>query len=374
MKKLIVLFIVFIFPAYAFAQRQVDKKPVVHTVTIEFNGETIKGFYCFIDARSNEEKSSNVQNKALHESVILFLQGHAQRADDAYKFTSQMALTSKSGVVVVVVCDTPYGKDSQYRGDAGKEIVVMAIAQHALTLHGINVIDAEQLSGLVTINGKTVSPSQGGIPATIPVVGWSHGALLARRVANRYSCVKNLVQICPAGFNDWPDNNCAANCCVLSAFSWESLRISTEMFKGHANDVFSASWGITKGIAGDSYRSCGSCLHGNVTVCKPLRAVKDITDVTIKANADNFPVATLSSIVVIFGSNDSLFNPQKLLNYRESLNPEDVERFWLKYYPEAVNNNARMNLFVLPGKHLAPVLYYKEYAFYTLKYTNELKE
>ena len=252
MKKLIVLFIVFIFPAYAFAQRQVDKKPVVHTVTIEFNGETIKGFYCFIDARSNEEKSSNVQNKALHESVILFLQGHAQRADDAYKFTSQMALTSKSGIVVVVVCDTPYGKDSQYRGDAGKEIVVMAIAQHALTLHGINVIDAEQLSGLVTINGKTVLPSQGGIPATITVVGWSHG--------------------------------------------------------------------------------------------------------------------------VIFGSNDSLFNPQKLLNYRESLNPEDVERFWLKYYPEAVNNNARMNLFVLPGKHLAPVLYYKEYAFYTLKYTNELKE
>ncbi|HRR61253.1 MAG TPA: hypothetical protein P5547_09975, partial [Spirochaetota bacterium] len=107
MKKLIVLFIVFIFPAYAFAQRQVDKKPVVHTVTIEFNGETIKGFYCFIDARSNEEKSSNVENKALHGSVILFLQGHAQRADDAYKFTSQMALTSKSGVVIVVVCDTP---------------------------------------------------------------------------------------------------------------------------------------------------------------------------------------------------------------------------------------------------------------------------
>ncbi|HOR92889.1 MAG TPA: hypothetical protein PLZ38_02830 [Spirochaetota bacterium] len=34
MKKLIVLFIVFIFPAYAFAQRQVDKKPVVHTVSL----------------------------------------------------------------------------------------------------------------------------------------------------------------------------------------------------------------------------------------------------------------------------------------------------------------------------------------------------
>lgn len=358
------------------AIRIAPSRPITHTITIQFNGETIKGFYCIFDARTDEEKSANLKNQKLNGSVIVFIQGHAQRPDDAYAFTSQLALKSKSGIVVVPVCDTPYGKNPLLRGDNGKDIILFAMIQHALLYLNINIQDDEIQNIPITINEiKSIqSNTQNAISANLTVIGWSHGALIARRLSSKYTAIKNLVQICPAGFSQWPDNTCLASCCVFSAFNWEGLRIATDIFKGHATDVVSSGWGITKGIVGDTYRSCGSCINGNLHVCKMFRPYKDITDVTITATDKSFPANHVNAIVVIFGKDDSLFNANKIIGYNGNLTPKLAEQFWMRYYPEAIKHNVRLNLFVLPGKHIAPVIYPDIYAYHALQYTDELNK
>lgn len=374
--KIFILIIICLIPLTALAKRAVPTKSIVQSVTIAFNGEKIKGFYCLIDARSDEEKNLNLKNQKLNGSVIAFIQGHAQRPDDAYAFSSQLALQSKSGIVIVPVCDTPYGKDATLRGDNGKDVILYAMIKYALMYLNVGIDSSEIKDVLITINGNDLAKlhQDNYISSSLTVIGWSHGALIARRLASKYSAIKNLVQICPAGFSDWPNTSCLGTCCIVSAFSWEGMRISTEIFKGHAREVFKASFGITKGLFGDSYRSCGSCLYGNVTVCKAFRAYKDINDATIFGTDDNFPIKKLSAIVVIFGKDDSLFKYEKIVRYNTTESPKHVEQFWTRFYPEAVANNIRLNMFILPGKHIAPAIYSQEYAFYALHYTDELKQ
>jgi len=371
MKNIFIFILLLCLPCYVYAQRNLPGKPIVHSVTIEFNDEIIKGYFLLIDARTNEEKSQNMQKLALDGSVIVFLQGHAQRPDDAYKFTSQLAINSKSGIVVVPVCDTPYGTDPALRGDNGKMKILMELIRYALKYCNIDIANYSPDS-IIKINGNQVPYDKNKILTTLTAVGWSHGALLARKISSKYGSIKNLVQICPAGYIDWSKYGCMSNCCVVSAFYWESLRISTGIFKGNGNDILSAGWGITKGITGDSCRSCSTCINSNYNIFVLFRGYKDLSDVTDYETGNNYPIHNVSSITVIFGEDDSLFNANKILNSKNSVNAEIMEKFFLTYYPEA-GKNTKLHLFILPGNHLGPVLNYKDYDFHTLKYSDELK-
>ncbi len=157
MKKIIILIyiiqIVLIMYGIVFAQRLIPAKPIVHNVDLEFNGEHLKGFYALIDVRTDEEKKRHLDKQEIDNSVIVFFHGHAQRPDDAYKFTSQLALDSKSGIVVIPVCDTPFGKDPSLRGDNGKMIILGAIVRYALHFCNISVDDSIINNIPVKING-----------------------------------------------------------------------------------------------------------------------------------------------------------------------------------------------------------------------------
>lgn len=374
MKKLILaLFIFYAVSNNSYALRNNIKKPIVHTVTIKFNGETIKGYFTLIDTRTNEEIISNIKNHSIEGSVIIFFQGHAQRPDDAFKFTSELSRQSKSGIVIIPVCDTPYGINPHLRGDAGKIIILMEIVRYALSFYNMDVNMYEPHKEIIMVNNATIPIKDDSIKVNTMAVGWSHGALLARMFSCKYPSVTKLVQICPAGYLQLYNNKCISSCCLTSSFLWESIRISTNIFTGHASDVFSAGWGVTKGIVGDTCRSCNSCFTGNFTFLKLFRSYKDIQDATILETGKNYPVNNnVSSIVVIFANNDSLFNPSKILHnsYTTNPNPEYMDAFFKNYFPEA-NNSARMHLFILPGKHIAPIIYYKEYVLHVLEYTGE---
>lgn len=352
------------------SKREVKVKPNVQSVDIEFNGEHLKGYFFIVDARTNEEKLKNFEERKANGSVFILFQGHAQRADDAYKFTKELALQSKSGIVIVPLCDMPFGKDKKLRGDNGKEIILFYLIKQALMLLNMNVHEDIQCKD-IKIDGKLFKDPENAIDVKLSAVGWSHGGILARRMASKYTSFENLVQICPAGFTKWSDNSCQASCCVLSSFNWESLRIGfTETFKGHFCDVMDAGWGITKGLTADTVGSCNSCIYGNFNILKIFRPYKDIADVTLYADDTNFPVVNKKHILVIFGKDDSLFDDEKLLKYDKN-NEVIKEQFFSKYYEQSIISNTKLDVRILPGKHIGPITHYNIYVNTILTFLEE---
>ena len=93
------------------SERIIPEKPDVNELIVKFQGDYLKAYYLFLDIRTPFEKKRDLKNGKLNGSVLLYLQAHSLRADTAYDLVSRLALRSKSGIVVVPVCDTPFGKD-----------------------------------------------------------------------------------------------------------------------------------------------------------------------------------------------------------------------------------------------------------------------
>ncbi|MGB4270614.1 MAG: hypothetical protein WBK20_15735, partial [Spirochaetota bacterium] len=177
--KTVIFLLIFLHPFVVYAERTIPKNPIVQAVDVKFNEESLKGYFVIIDARTNEEKSLHLQKKSVDGTVIVFFQGHAQRPDDAYAFTSKLALQSKSGIVIVPVCDTPFGKNKEFRGDKGKIVILMEIVRYALSFYAMDVKNYSSHNIPITINHKTIPVDESTTKVEISAVGWSHGAILA---------------------------------------------------------------------------------------------------------------------------------------------------------------------------------------------------
>jgi hypothetical protein len=202
---------------------------------------------------------------------MIFFHGHAQRPDNADEFITRMVRDSKSGILIIPVCDTPYGTNPAWRGDAGKDVILMEMTRLVFGKYGIAIQNYTPLSApKVVIENAEEFPRREELSGAILAVGYSHGAILARRCASKYpSMVEGLVHICPAGYIKWGDNSCLAGPRLSASFSWESMRIGTGYFKGEGMEVTSAGWGIVRGVGGDCLRSFGSCALGGFN---PLKA------------------------------------------------------------------------------------------------------
>ena len=225
------------------SERSVPSSPEVETLSLGFNDETIKGFCLFIDARTGEEKAADTMRGYPAGPVIVFFQGHAQRPDDAYEFTSRLALLSRSGMVIIPVCDTPYGAKSSFHGDKGKDVILMEMVRFMLAREGIAVSGFVPVTSMpVTVNGLNMAPENDNTGTRIVSIGWSHGGILARRFAHAYpSSVCSLGQVCPAGYEHWGPWG------LTGRFALESVRITTKM-SGHARADFGFCLGIHQGI------------------------------------------------------------------------------------------------------------------------------
>ncbi len=332
--------------------------------SIRFNGDWLKSYYKFFDARSDAEKKENAQSGRLSGAAIIFFHGHAQRPDNADEFITNLVRNSKSGVLIIPVCDTPYGSDPAWRGDAGKDVILMEVARRVFSKHGIALQNYCALaSPKVEILDSDITQAPNDIITPVLAMGYSHGAILARRCASRYpTTVESLVQICPAGYIHWGDNSCLTGPKLFASFSWESMRIGTGYFKGEGMEVTSAGWGIVRGVGGDCLRSAGSCALGSFNPLKAGRPLRDIKECAIYLDDTNFPVGHLKSITVLFGENDSLF-PYRTAGIADpkSVSPEEASRFFQKFYPSAMRNGAHLSLKVLPGNHIGLQIYPNEY-------------
>jgi pimeloyl-ACP methyl ester carboxylesterase len=349
-------------------QRSVPKDPRVESLSIGFNGEEIRGFLLCIDARTGPEKQADAKRGSPAGPVLVFFHGHAQRPDDAYGFTSRLALLSRSGLVVVPVCDTPFGADPVFHGDSGKDIVLMEMVRYALALQGFAVAGFMQQTGTpVTVNGVPVSSPTSSDGTVLVPTGWSHGGILARRFAHAHpGSVRSLGQVCPAGYERWSAWG------LTGRFSCECLRIAAKMGNGHAGQTFSSAWGFTKGLAGDFFRS----VPGAVIDLKPSklgRIFKDIRDCSAYADSSFFMAAHLHRIAVIFGADDSCMDIRRLLGVEgtDRLHEEDSLRFARTFFAD-VPDPGRFSLRVLPGTHLAPAIHSELYARTLLEDLGEL--
>ena len=348
--------------------RSVPAYPQVESFPIGFNDETIRGFCLLIDSRTPEEKSKDAIQGSPAGPVIVFFQGHAQRPDDAYKFTSKLALLSKSGMVVIPVCDTPYGSDPSRRGDSGKEVILMEMVHYVLAREGIAISGYSPISSMgVTIDGMRLVPDKDMPGTRLAAIGWSHGGILARRFAHAYpSTVNWLGQVCPAGYERWNTWQ------LTGRFAKESLRI---LLNGHTVETLRSGWGFTKGFMGDFFRSIpAAVIHFDAG--KVGRVGKDIKDCTLYCDSSRFNAAHLNSIAVIFGRDDSCMNPYRQLGIKDhgAVEQHDLKRFKEMFFADVYEQTKPVILRVLPGTHFAPVIHSDLYVRALLEDLGQLRE
>lgn len=345
------------------APRVVPDEPATICLKASFNGETIKAYAVMIDARTEAEKEADAARGQVSGSVLVFLQGHGQRPADAYKFTSKLALQSRSGIVVIPVCDTPYGTDKAWRADRGKDVILMEMVRALLGARGIAVEGYRPLTDQpVAIQGIDAPASATPVKAPLAVIGWSHGGILARRFANVYpASVTALGQVCPAGYKAWANS---AHLCAR--FAWEGLHIGTLIFRGHAVDTLGCSWGLTKGVVGDFCRS--------IPPAKLGRSCRDIRECILYCDDKNLPLPDIRAVVVVFGRDDTCMDPEEYgIKDKTAITPDEDAAFWRTYYPGAQAGGAHLELKVLPGTHIGPVSHSEQYASAILKGLDQLE-
>ncbi|MEA2102917.1 MAG: hypothetical protein U9P80_10170 [Thermodesulfobacteriota bacterium] len=343
-------------------ERAVPDKPDTIRIKITFNNETIHGLYNVIDVRTDVEKTHDQNEGRLKGEALVFFTGHAQRPADAYKFANRLAMLSRSGVVIVPVCDTPYGKNKAWRGDRGKDVILMEMVRYILAAKDIAVRDYTPLTAMdVIIRGKikvSGNPFCQSIETGLSAVGWSHGCILSRRFAHAYpDTVTGMAQMCPAGYEHWGSPR------MLTNFAWESLGISTLGFRGHFMDVVVAGWGITKGITGDFCRSIPLAIV-HLQPSKMCRTCRDISECTRYCDDTILPINKIDNIIVIFGQDDSCMDAgeQAAINDIKEPTPTEIKAFWERFYPSALVSNAGLTFRILPGSHLAPITHNELYA------------
>jgi len=348
--------------------RSVPVYPQVESFSVGFNDETIQGFCLLIDSRTPEEKAKDAIRGSPAGPVIVFFQGHAQRPDDAYKFTSKLALLSKSGMVVIPVCDTPYGSDPSRHGDSGKEVILMEMVHYVLAREGIAISGYSPISSMgVTIDGVRLVCDKDMPGTRLAAVGWSHGGILARRFAHAYpSTVNWLGQVCPAGYERWNTWQ------LTGRFAKESLSM---LLNGHTAETLRSGWGFTKGFMGDFFRSIPAAV-----ICfdagKVGRVGKDIKDCTLYCDSSRFNAAHLNSIAVIFGRDDSCMNPYRQLGIKDhgAVEQGDLKRFKEMFFADVHEQTEPIILRILPGTHLAPVIHSDLYVRTLLEDLGQIQE
>jgi hypothetical protein len=348
------------------------------TLSVRFNGDYVKSHYRLFDARSAEEKERDAREGRLAGTLAVFFHGHARRPDDADEFMEHFALRSKSGLVLVPVCDTPYGRDPRWRGDSGKEVVLMEVTRRVLNRHGMSLHSYAPITGkMLTIENEAPAGASGKtVPVSLLAVGYSHGGILARRIASRYpSSVSGLAHICSAGYVQWGDNSCYSTSCLVANFTWESMRIGAGYFTGQARQVHSAAWGGMRGFSGDCLRSYGSCLFGDTNPMKTARAFRDMKECADFVDDSSAPVGRIGSVTVIFGEQDTLFQYRNMgIRDPKNITPRESSGFWARYFPSSARNGAKLTLRVLPGNHIGLQLHYRDYVETVLRGSGQLRE
>ncbi len=357
------------FPSEATAeQRTLPAAPDVETLCINFNDEDIKGYVLLIDARTAQEKATDARQGHPAGPILVFFQGHAQRPDDAYEFTSNLAGLCRSGIVVVPVCDTPYGSDPLLYGDSGKDVILMDMVRFVLGRQGISVKDFTPISSKpVTVNGTKGDAGKDAAGTELVPIGWSHGGILARRFSHAYpGSVHSLGQVCPAGYEHWGPWG------LTGRFALESLRIFARMGNGHAGQMMRSSWGFTKGFTGDFLRSLPGALI-ELHPAKAGRVFRDIRECSAYCDSSTFKVSHLDRAAVIFGADDSCMDPARQLGIEDTsrVTPDEELRFRQTFFAD-LPGTARLSLKILPGTHLAPVTHYELYARTLLADLSEL--
>ncbi len=345
-------------------------RPVVESFDVHFNGERIKGFGAVIDARTAVEKDADATRGAPAGPVLVFFQGHAQRPDDAYDFTSKLAVLRRSGMVVVPVCDTPCGGDPGLHGDSGKDVVLMEMVRFMLARQGISVsgyAPAEKEAAIV--NGMQPNEEQG-METHLAAVGWSHGGILARRFAHVYpQTVFWLGQVCPAGYGRWRALS------LTGRFAVESVRISRSAFPDNTARALLSGWGFTKGFFGDLFRSVFSAVHDG-EIRKAGRVARDIKDCTLYCDSARFRAAHLRRIAVLFGRDDSCMDQWRHLGIKDPdhVGREEMKSFQEKFYSDTADSVVLPDLRIMPGNHLAPVIHSGLYATTLLSLLDQIAE
>ena len=346
-------------------------KPITRDLSIGFNREKIKGFYNIIDARSSSERAADKERGHLAGSAIVFLTGHAQRPADACKFSNDLARRSRSGIVIVPVCDTPYGKDPEWHGDRGKDVVLMEMVRHLLLRQTIFVEGVKPLTDMqVTINGNLPAARGKGINTGLAVVGWSHGGLLARRMTSAYpDAVNGIGQVCPAGYAKLRHGSLS----LLTNFLSEPFRVTAKLLSKQAPDVIGSGFGVLKGLTGDAVRGVGSAVM-DAEPARMLRSVKDIRDAGLYCDDASLPLKGIEYIIVIFAQNDSVIDPLQT-GIKDPTDPseEDIRNFWERFYPGLLQQDIVRTLRFLKGDHIAPISFHDLYATVVLEGMGQLR-
>lgn len=358
-------------------ERTIPPRPEIIKLPVRFNSDYLYAYSIVIDTRTPDEKEKNLREKKLGGPFQIFIHGHSINPDHGYELSSELAVNSKSGLLIVVLCNVPYGKIKAWHGDNGKDVIHMEVARYVLDRHGIYIDGYEPITNLsVEVNGTDMSklvPGKDHIHAKFAVIGWSHGGILARRFSHAYpGSTVALAQMAPGGYFKWGwDQRITGAFSVYFRFIIEGLMMNTGFFRGEAKQINEASSDTVEWLFAETFGAFESCRKGNFYWKKLFRAFKDIQCAAIYLDDEKFSVGHLKYIGVMFAKNDSLFRFKKLgFKKAENQTGEEISSFFKKYFPGAVKNEAKTSFRILPGNHIAPLVHYKEYASNVLDMIN----
>lgn len=355
-------------------KRALPKKPATRKVKVSFNGETLSAYYAVTDSRTSDEKWLNQKNGRLSGPVIVFFQGHAQRPADIFPFTAELSFRCTSGVVISPVCDTPYGADKKWRGDAGKTVILMEVVRHALQELGVDFAAYAPRCDLpIALDGRIATPgvrALNAVSAGAAALGWSHGCSLARRFASAYpSLVTDFAQMCPSGYVNWGNMALAGPARLLVRFLTECLNISMRATFSHPVKATLSGLNVMKGNTIDTINAVSSLIDGNKHPMKLLRNMRDLKECAIYLDSYDAPMAHVKNAVIIFGEHDSLFNLMKIsgVKRRSEIGQKEIDRFWATYYPDIDVDSSNVRVMVADGDHIAPYVHHTLYPELVLK-------
>jgi hypothetical protein len=162
---------------------------------------------------------------------------------------------------------------------------------------------------------------------------------------------------------------------MFTTFMTESACLSFGVFRGEGKYIADAGIDGTKGLLGDSFRSCSSCMWGSSHTFNPVRLYDDGINVGVYLDDNNAPVPGCRNVVVIFGRTD-WFSSYKKVNLKnpENISEQEKEAFWTKFYPGNVKNGSKLTLKVLPGNHIGFSVHHKLYSEEILRGLGQYRE
>jgi len=283
---------------------------------VRVDGETVGYTLYEIDARTEDQQTSNATNRRLDGNLNVYIPGHGQRSTAAKNVMATIVALSPSRILWSIDIDPPKGGDPT-RAEALIKVIKSKASERIL--------------------GNKHQELTESLFFKVSIFGWSHGAAEAMQAAEKDTDLfQHVVGLSPAGLIERLPYELAWS------FIIEGLRIFWDALLRldwwTLVRVLAVGYDILAGIICDFLRS------------KSLqRVIDDIKWASRKVTGKDYDYS--GKVVILFGERDTVVRWQDV--FPECQDPSDLGQFLEEYKEHNFPIADKLQVRVLAGNHMA---------------------